>query len=291
MKTITVPRIVFLALCIVCVLLSGFIVWDKLTEQQAPETPPVTETPAPATPEPTPAPISTPEPAPVTERVWTTSDVNLRKAPGTDGEVITAVKMGEELQRIEIVDNGWSKILYEDDTVCYVSSEFLTDQNPDPPQFVDTAVVGSIWTTDDVNLRRTADKNGEVIALVPKGQELQRVGLVSTGWSRVLYEDDIICYINNDYVSTTPVSADDSEADFTVNECSDVVWTVDSTNLRKGPGTEYDRVTTVDPNVELQRTGTTDNGWSRILLYDKEYYASNDFLTTVKPAETEASEE
>ena len=286
MKKLTAPRIAFLVLCLACILLVCIFVRD--TRNEASAVTPAPETPAPATPAPTPMP--TPEPTPSEpERVWTTSDVNLRKAPGTDGEVITAVKMGVELQRIEIVDNGWSKILYED-TVCYVSSSFLTDQDPDSSEAVDTSAAGSVWATDRVNLRRTPDKDGEIVAVAGKGEELQRVGVLGTGWSQILYEGEITCYIHNDYVSTSPVSEDSAETDFTVHECIDVVWTVDSTNLRKGPGTEYERVTTLNPNEELQRTGTTDNGWSRILLFDKEYYASNEFLTTVKPAEPEEAE-
>ena len=93
MRRFSLLAILFLALCAACILLMRSCGGDRREEPQA-TLPPANDIMNATVPESTPAPTPepTPEPTPSYEgSVWTTSDVNLRRAPGTDGEVITAV--------------------------------------------------------------------------------------------------------------------------------------------------------------------------------------------------------
>ena len=87
----------------------------------------------------------------------------------------------------------------------------------------------------------------------------------------------------------TPVPTETPEA-FEVTETSDTVYVTGAgVNLRTGPGTSYDVVTVAVAGTELERTGTTDNNWSRVLSDGKECYISNAFISTEKPEKTEAT--
>ena len=68
------------------------------------------------------------------------------------------------------------------------------------------------------------------------------------------------------------------------------VWTTDGVNLRTGPGTDFDIFNAVDKGTELQRTGTTDNNWSRVLFENVGYYVDSSYLTTTPPATEEGEE-
>ena len=161
-----------------------------------------------------------------------------------------------------------------------------------------------IWTTDNVNLRRYADSGSDVMTLIPKGTMIHRLYYPNGQWVRVRHEE-LEGYVCVDYVSNTapvaeaPAQPTDSpaatatpvEESFAVDPCYDAVYTTDSVNLRRGPGTEYDVAGSVDKDTYLERTGTTANGWSRILYNSVGYFVNSDFVTTVPPVVEEPTAE
>lgn len=150
------------------------------------------------------------------------------------------------------------------------------------------------WTTDGVNLRRSADMKGEIITVIPKDEQIQRLDYPSGGWVQVKYgeftgfiSNDYIGYVNPASASAEPVpgtAAAPQEETFSVTPCNDIVYTTDGVNLRRGPGTDYELVGSVNKDTALQRTGTTDNGWSRVIYNSVGYFVSSDFVTTNSPA-------
>lgn len=181
--------------------------------------------------------------------------------------------------------------------------ESSPEPTPAPTPAPTPSVEGTVWTTSDVNLRRAPGTDGEIITAVDKGTELHRTGLAENGWSKILFQEDIVCYVNSDYLTEidpaiisptetapgnteSPVSPEATpEPGFSVTPLSDTVWTLDGMNLRRGPGTDYDIAVTVEKNTELQRTGVTETGWSRVIYNSVGYYVSSEYLTTVKPEE------
>ena len=157
----------------------------------------------------------------------------------------------------------------------------------------------NLWTTDNVNLRSTPSASAEIKEIIPKSTKILRLEYPAGNWVKVRH-DDIEGYVSTDYVSdqapvttttppaeTTAATAAPQEESFAVTPCSDVVYTTtDGINFRRGPGTEYDVAGSLDKNVRLERTGTTANGWSRVLYNSVGYFISSAFLSTEAP-ETE----
>ena len=56
-------------------------------------------------------------------------------------------------------------------------------------------------------------------------------------------------------------------------------------NIRSGPGTDYEILGNESAGYELQRTGKTDNGWSRVYYKGAEAYVIDTLISTTKPAE------
>lgn len=142
-----------------------------------------------------------------------------------------------------------------------------------------------------MNLRTGPGTEFDIFNAVDKGTELQRTGMAENGWSIVQF-NGAECYVSSTYITTTPPSSapEESNSTFNVTPCSDTVWTVDGMNLRRGPGTDYDIAITVEKNTELQRTGTTDNNWSRVLFNNVGYYVDSSYLTTTPPTPEEDEE-
>ncbi|MCI8514016.1 MAG: N-acetylmuramoyl-L-alanine amidase [Lachnospiraceae bacterium] len=71
--------------------------------------------------------------AEVNETVYaTTSQVNVRKGPGTDAEKLGVLDWNEELLRTGVGENGWSRVTYRGET-AYVYSEYLSTEKQERP--------------------------------------------------------------------------------------------------------------------------------------------------------------
>ena len=71
-----------------------------------------------------------------------------------------------------------------------------------------------------------------------------------------------------------------SKDEVTEKKCDKTVYTNDDVNLRKGPGTEFDRVRLLDSGTELKCVAVTSNGWYKT---DDGYYIRADLTTDKKP--------
>ncbi|MDE6910485.1 MAG: SH3 domain-containing protein [Lachnospiraceae bacterium] len=64
------------------------------------------------------------EETPTTKRGKTSTRVNIRDAASEDAKVLETVDEGTTFDILEIMDNGWTKILYQD-YEAYISSNFV----------------------------------------------------------------------------------------------------------------------------------------------------------------------
>lgn len=67
---------------------------------------------------------------PVDEIVYATSDVNIRKGPSTNDNIIGSLAYGKNIKRVGKGDNNWSKVIYNDEE-AYISSNYLTTKKPE----------------------------------------------------------------------------------------------------------------------------------------------------------------
>ncbi len=151
------------------------------------------------------------------------------------------------------------------------------DFAPDPSitisEMKDTVYV----TANGVNLRIGPGTEYDVIKSLSRGDELDRVGVTNNGWSEIDWDGER-AFLSNDYVS-------EDKPEAVVTEKNDTVYvTGNSVNLREGAGTEYDVTASLTKGTELKRTGTTDNGWTRVEYDGKTGYISSNYVSADKPA-------
>lgn len=230
----------------------------------------------------------------VDQKVKTTASLNLRSGPGKEFPVIKTVSSGTELLRTGIGDNGWDRILLDDGTAVYASAEYLEligEGDPDTPEDDPThdedgflIVDQKVKMTAAVYLRKGPGVSYEKDITAKSGMILHRIGIGPDGWDKILKDDGVVIYAPTDYLELveeiTPVVPEDPTHDKDGYEIVDEqVVTTAQLNLRSGPGTEFDIVTTVAKGTELLRTGIGDNGWDKITLDgDTVVYASSQYL-------------
>lgn len=178
----------------------------------------------------------------VNEVVYTTQEVNFRNGPSIRCKNLGKFLKNSALTRIGIGEDGWSKILYKDETV-YIYSQYLETRTATPEtESAETTV--PVAETEPVEvLENTAPIETEPQDEVPF-DELTR------------YEEDGVIYE-------------------VVDEIVEAARTV---NIREKPTTKSDKVGELPGAKTIQRVGIGDNGWSKVIYKNQTAYIKSEYL-------------
>ena len=241
-----------------------------------------------ATPEPEEEPAATPEPteepdfpqdpsitiSEMNDTVYVTANgVNLRLGPGTEYNAVSSLSRGKELKRTGVTNNGWSQVEWDGEK-AYLSNTYVSEEKPEA-QVTDKS--DTVYVTGEgVNLRKGAGTDYDAITSLSKGTELKRTGETDNGWSRVEYNGET-GYLSSKYVTTEkPEIPPEKEDNVTAKDGTVVVIT--AANLRTEPNENADVIAIANADVELKRTGVTDNGWTRVEYDGKTAYVHSGLL-------------
>lgn len=144
----------------------------------------------------------------VEERVTAKDEVNLRSTmeQGSDDNIVGSMKNGETAVRTGVGNNGWSRIIYNGQTVYCVSNYLTTDLSYVTPQETEsefktkfTDVSENVTAKEVTNLRNrpSVESPSEVIAELKNGEVIVRTGVSNEGWSRVEYNGQTLYCISS----------------------------------------------------------------------------------------------
>ncbi len=142
----------------------------------------------------------------VNETVTAKQETNLRNEPSTnnDASIVGKLTHGDTATRTGIGHNGWSRLIYNGQTLYAVTSYLTTDMSDvgkqAPPQGpVYTPVSENITAKDVTNLRTepsTADPN-TVVGTLHNGEVLTRTGIGDNGWSQLDYNGQTVYAVSS----------------------------------------------------------------------------------------------
>lgn len=153
----------------------------------------------------------------VNEEVTAKENTNLRNIPsqGTDSTVVYTLPNGESLTRTGVSDSGWSRLIYNGQTVYAVSSYLTTDLGYQAPKENAQEGAGSgdglktrfterneqVTAKIEVNLRllpSVTNPDATVAAVLHNGEYATRTGINEDyGWSRVEYNGQTLYCISS----------------------------------------------------------------------------------------------
>lgn len=153
----------------------------------------------------------------VEEEVTAKDSTNLRNIPsqGEDSTVVYTLKNGETVKRTGVSDSGWSRIVYNEQTLYAVSSYLTTDLSYQAPAGESAEGAGSgdglktkfaerneqVTAKIEVNLRAlpsVTNPDAVVVAVLHNGEYATRTGINEDyGWSRVEYNGQTLYAISS----------------------------------------------------------------------------------------------
>ncbi len=153
----------------------------------------------------------------VEEEVTAKDATNLRNIPsqGEDSTVVYTLQNGETVKRTGVSDSGWSRLLYNDQTVYAVSSYLTTDLSYQASKEETQEGAGSgdglktkfadrneqVTAKIEVNLRAlpsVTNPDAVVVAVLHNGEYATRTGINEDyGWSRLSYNGQTVYAITS----------------------------------------------------------------------------------------------
>lgn len=136
----------------------------------------------------------------VSDSVTAKEYVNLRAQPTTDSEILGTLSSGDFLLRVAVSDKGWSRLLYNDQTVYAVTS-YLSNEVVPPyvaPDGFDP-VDEEVTAKSETNLRTSPDfDSSEVVHTLVKGEYVRRIAVnTASGWSRLEYDGQTVYAVSS----------------------------------------------------------------------------------------------
>lgn len=132
----------------------------------------------------------------VNETVTAKQETNLRSEPSTlnDASIVTTLMHGDTATRTGIGHNGWSRVIYNGQTLYAVTSYLTTDmadtgQQAPPQGAVYTSVYEQVTAKIETNLRtEPSTANADtIVGVLHNGEYLIRTAIGDNGWSQLDY--------------------------------------------------------------------------------------------------------
>lgn len=135
----------------------------------------------------------------VIETVKATTTVNVRGSDSTTAEKVGKVQAGDMMTCVETLNNGWSKILYENKE-AFIKSEYLEVIEKKVVEAGMAAAGTMVKTTDNVRVRKEPSINAECLGAALAGESFELLENLDNGWSKISF-NGAEAYIKSDYLS------------------------------------------------------------------------------------------
>gem|GEM_PF-620250 len=200
-----------------------------------------------------------------TQTRYTTGNVNLRKSASTSAGIIRTLSQGTSVEVISNETNGWSKVSHNGDT-GYIRSDLLTASSQGDSQ--------TRYTDGNVNLRSSASTSSSILRTLSSGTAVEVLG-TDSGWSRVSHNNST-GYIRSDLLLSSPPASSGPVG---------VMQTTTGVNVRSGPSTGTQVLTTLVGGSSVEVLAHESNGWSKVKTGNINGYIRSDLLHIGSPVE------
>ena len=210
----------------------------------------------------------------------TTARVHFRTGAGTNYSSMGVLDTGVKVTYISESGN-WTKVQYNSKT-GYICSDYLKKESSTST----TTNTMYVTASAGLNLRKGPSTSYAVIKTLSKGTEVTVVSS-SNGWSKVSV-GGVSGYVSSDYLSSTKPSTGSSSSNESTSNTTSTMYTTDRLNLRKGAGTSYSVITTLDKGIAVT-VHSSSNGWSKVSVNGMTGYVSSSYLSSTKPSNGSSS--
>ncbi|TAN68725.1 cell wall hydrolase [Paraclostridium sordellii 8483] len=211
----------------------------------------------------------------VDHRVVTGNSVNFRKGPGTNYNSIGKLNKGDRVEYLETV-GSWIKVKHNSNE-GFVHSNYISTSSNTGESNEDTSVKSEKQVTGNrVNFRKGPGTSYSIITSLNKGTKVEYIS-ENNGWAKIKYNGNI-GYMSTNYLATIDSNNGGNNSESTVKSEKQV--TGNRVNFRKGPGTNYSVITSLNKGTKVGYISES-NGWAKVNYNGTIGYMSANYIGTI----------
>lgn len=212
--------------------------------------------------------------------------LNVRKAPGTEEDVIGKLQGDSACDILEETDSGWYKIS-SGGIEGYINSEFVLTGDDAKRKAEELVKLRAIVQTDNLNIRKEPSTGSDVVGQALTNERYEVVGQTD-GWVQIPTG-----YLSEEYVKLEYALNEARKLDLkamVLNFYKNVgISDVDNyLNVRDEPDENGKIIAKMPSKAAGDILETTDNGWFKIRSGNITGYVKSDYILTGQPAKDEA---
>jgi uncharacterized protein YgiM (DUF1202 family) len=194
---------------------------------------------------------------------YTTDSVRLRSGPGTSYRVLANLPSGATLTLVGGEENGFAKVSTSRGT-GWVSTQYIGSSA--------SSTGTRAYTNDSVSLRSGPGSDYRRLAKLSTGATLTLTGETSGSYSKVRSN------AGTGWVATSYISS------VAPQYTGGTRYTIDSVNLRRGPGTSSSAIRVIPARTEIHFTGTVVNNFGKVATSYGDGWISIDYFRKTRPS-------
>lgn len=136
------------------------------------------------------------EPVQQTVYAVASTTVNVRESDSEKSERIGRLAVGDKIQVLELLVNGWSRVMYENKE-GYIMSKYLVIQEDSP----EAGPIGVVEATDTLNVRAQASVDSARVGTLVKGGKAELLS-DEGGWCKIIFNGQV-AFVKSEYVKIT----------------------------------------------------------------------------------------
>lgn len=204
-------------------------------------------------------------------------DFPVREAPDTYSDALVTLPQGTVLYPVAI-ENNWYRVPFEDNVYGYVHRDYITA----------TETAASIATFPGATVRSEMNLESEGISLLSINTEVALTGYDGDWYRVTVYGSDAIGYLHGDSLKIPKKNLIDTSDPVDIVTDTQIRANTNA-NIRSGPGTNYDRVTTVSAGTVMTVEGqaSDNNGvlWYQVTVNGVSGYIRSDLVDLINHVE------
>lgn len=220
--------------------------------------------------------------------------LNLRSGASLNNSVITVMPDGASVTLTGEASGGFLGVVYNG-TAGWAWSEYLSTggsapapapTEPAPSTGIGDVVVGSMVTTDSLNVRSGPSTSNGVITTIPSGTTVELMGDPQGAWYPIRYAGNK-GWSHGDWLSNGGSAPAPTQPPATGNPIGDTVvgtmYVSSGLNLRQGPSTDNAVLTVMPGGATVSVMGEPVNGWYPLMYGSTKGWASGEWLSSTAP--------
>ena len=194
------------------------------------------------------------------------TNINIRKGPATDQEVIGVAQQDETVDVLKKVNNEWTSIRTKDGIEGFVASQFLAagtkkaEVKPERPVAA-KSIGNAIVSGTNINIRKGPATDQEVVGVAQQDEIVEVLKNVNSEWTSIRTKDGIEGFVATRFLQAEGKKAAPKKAAETTQTAIAFGTRI---NIRKGPSTDQEVVGMAQPDEVLTYIRKVDNDWSEV---------------------------